>query len=140
MIRLAKSEDAGKLAKLCGQLGYEATEQEIGERLQHIMNDSDHAVFVYENSEKKLCGWVHIFGRYTLEGICAEIGGLVVDSQFRKQGIGRKLMEKCAQWAREHNYPRIRVRSGESRTGAHRFYNEIGYQTVKWQKIFDLPL
>jgi GNAT superfamily N-acetyltransferase len=140
MIRLAKREDAGKLAKLCGQLGYETAEQEISVRLQHLMDSQNDAVFVYENSEGDVCGWVHIFGRYTLEGVFAEIGGLVVDSRFRKQGIGRKLMEHCEQWARDHHYPRIRVRSGESRTGAHKFYNEIGYQTVKWQKIFDLTL
>ncbi|MCL1631653.1 GNAT family N-acetyltransferase [Sporolactobacillus sp. CPB3-1] len=140
MIRFAQKEDVRKLADLCGQLGYVATEREIGERLQYIMKDTTHAVFVYENTEKELRGWVHIFGRYTLEGVFAEIGGLVVDSRFRKQGIGRKLMERCAEWAREHKYPRIRVRSGESRTGAHKFYNEIGYKTVKWQKIFDLSL
>jgi GNAT superfamily N-acetyltransferase len=140
MIRFAREEDAGRLAELCGQLGYEEAKQEVGKRLQFIMNNSAHAIFVYENPETEICGWVHIFERYTLEGVFAEIGGLVVDSRFRKQGIGRKLMESCAQWARAHNYPRIRVRSGESRTDAHKFYNGIGYQTVKWQKIFDRSL
>ncbi|OXM85327.1 GNAT family N-acetyltransferase [Paenibacillus rigui] len=139
-IRRARQADARHIAELSNQLGYAATEEQIEERLMNLLSDEVHAVFVME-AEEEVVGWAHIQGRHLIESAAfAEIGGLVVHSRCRGQGIGRMLMRACEDWAREQKYGAVRVRSGGQRLDAHRFYEQIGYTRVKSQEVFDLHL
>lgn len=70
----------------------------------------------------------------------AEIGGLVVDSSFRRHGIGLKLMEESEEWAKNNGYKEIRLRSGGQRKDAHKFYEKIGYKNINWQQLYKLSL
>jgi len=79
-------------------------------------------------------------GKHLLELEYAEIGVLVVDKDFRKQGIGTKLMKKAEQWAKEKGYSEIRLRSGGHRKEAHQSYKAIGYENINWQQLFQLRL
>ncbi|MTT30722.1 GNAT family N-acetyltransferase [Terrilactibacillus sp. BCM23-1] len=137
MIRSAEMSDVKDLTNLCLQLGYAETETDIKERLSFIIEKRDQALFVYENQNGLVSGWVHIFGKHLLEGVFAEIGGLVVDCKHRRQGIGKMLMKKCESWAMEHGYSEIRVRSNGIREKAHQFYLDMGYKNIKWQKVFN---
>lgn len=140
MIRSANFFDIKVLTKLCSQLGYEVNETDLRERLQYILEHKDNSVFVYEDEEKLILGWAHIFGKHLLEGVYAELGGIVVDAQHRQQGIGKMLLRECESWALRHGYSEIRVRSGGTREKAHQFYNQVGYQNTKWQKVFNRSL
>uniref|UniRef100_UPI0035A24EB0 GNAT family N-acetyltransferase n=1 Tax=Sporolactobacillus inulinus TaxID=2078 RepID=UPI0035A24EB0 len=70
---------------------------------------------MYEAQSGCVCGWAHIFGKHFLEGVYAELGGIVVDRAHRRQGIGRQLLEACEHWAVQHGYTELRVRSGGTR-------------------------
>jgi ribosomal protein S18 acetylase RimI-like enzyme len=52
---------------------------------------------------------------------------LVVDNQYRAKGIGKSLMEKITEAARENKCKRIELDSSIHRTAAHQFYEHIGF-------------
>jgi GNAT superfamily N-acetyltransferase len=140
MIRTAKKTDAEEIARLSAQLGYSTAMEQITSRIDRFIDDKNAAIFVYEIPENHLAGWVHIFGKHLLYAEYAEIGGLVVDKIFRRQGIGLQLMKKSEEWARENDYHEIRLRSGDERKEAHKFYKQIGYTNIKAQQLFALKL
>lgn len=141
LIRDARMTDAIEIARLSLQLGYEVSVNEVSKRMDKILLNNDNAVFVMEVRDNKIAGWAHVHGRELMEvHPFAEIGGLVVDKNYRRQGIGESLMRKCEEWAREKGYQEVRLRSGGHRKDAHAFYKRIGYNNVKWQEVFSMNL
>lgn len=136
-IRRARGEDAEPLAQLSTQLGYASAHDEVKERLGLIEGDPGHCVFVAETSRGKVVGWVHVSISYLVESDPeAEIGGLVVDEAARETGVGRLLMERAEQWAREKNLHAVYLRSNIIRKDAHQFYKRLGYSIIKTQYAF----
>jgi GNAT superfamily N-acetyltransferase len=45
-------------------------------------------------------------------------------------------MQQAERWARGTGCPSVTVRSNVLRTGAHAFYQRLGYRLVKKQKVF----
>lgn len=134
--REATVQDSAEIARLSGQLGYPAASDEIERRLSFLMTCMDNVVYVAE-TEGRLVGWVHAHGRYLIESPpFVEIGGLVVDSEHRGGGIGKRLMSMCEEWATASGFREMRVRSGGSRVEAHQFYRRIGYENIKMQQVF----
>ena len=129
--------DAPAVAALCVQLGYPATAGEMERRMLLLRENADHGLFVVEDAGGGVVGWVHVCGEHLLVSPpYAEVGGLVVDDEARGVGVGRALMAEAERWARERGYREVRVRSGTARTGAHAFYQRIGYRLVKSQHRF----
>ena len=136
-VRLAKASDARHIAILCLQLGYPASQEQVQRRLERIQQEDHHALYVAERSDGHVIGWVHAYVRHLLVADAhAEVGGLVVDQDCRKRGVGRLLMRTIEQWARRQGCRAVRVRSNVVREGAHAFYRRIGYSTVKTQAVF----
>jgi GNAT superfamily N-acetyltransferase len=139
-IRPATLGDSERIAVLSGQLGYQATAAQIRERLAGILGDPDQAVLVAEMNGE-VAGWLHIFIRQTLESEKqAEIAALVVDEKSRGAGVGRQLALRAEAWTREHGLRLMRVRSRVTRERAHKFYLDLGYETVKDQRVFQKKL
>ena len=63
-----------------------------------------------------------------------EIGELVVNEDFRKKGIAKKLVDTVLDWSVNRKHNKIRVRSNSLRNEAHIFYNRIGFQEKKNRK------
>jgi len=140
-IRNARNYDAPAIAELGAQLGYPATRQQIATRLAGIESEPASRVFVAENNEGKVIGWLHVAARSQLtEDACAEILGLVVDESARGGGIGLALVNAAESWARARGCVHIRVRSRSERERAHRFYERAGYARNKVQLVLRKPL
>ena len=134
LVRPVASRDTPALCRLAGELGYPSTEEQIRARLQRVLADHEHAVFVAEDSNGVVVGWVHVYINKLLESDArAEIGGLVADPAMRRQGIGRALMQQAEQWGRARGLQVVALRSNVKRTEAHRFYEQLGYATAKTQ-------
>lgn len=130
------TEDCAELARLSCQLGYPSDSDQVATRLAGIAGSAPHAVFVAQTPDS-LAGWVHVYGRQSLlVAPFAEIGGLVVDSSWRGAGIGKALMSIAEQWAVEHSYSQMRLKSGEGRQEAHQFYAAIGFAAAGRQQVF----
>jgi GNAT superfamily N-acetyltransferase len=135
-IRLACAGDEERIAILCQQLGYPASQEEVRRRLNQIQQDDQHTVYVAELSGY-VVGWVHVhFCQLLVADPQAEIGGLVVDEGHRRCGIGRLLMQQAEQWAREKGCWAVYLRSNVVRKDAHAFYEGIGYSNVKTSTAF----
>jgi GNAT superfamily N-acetyltransferase len=139
-IRNAGLMDAPAIAGLSGQLGYPVDEQAIAKRLAALLGREGTAVFVAELGGK-VVGWAHVVGEQFLESAAfAELAGLVVDRDTRRLGVGSRLVEACAQWARHQGYGQIRVRCNVVREDAHRFYQKVGFAKLKSQIVFGMEL
>ncbi|HKT13181.1 MAG TPA: GNAT family N-acetyltransferase [Terriglobia bacterium] len=136
-IRAAQMEDAGRLAALSGQLGYPSSIASVRRRLRNLLADPEHAVWVAENESGAIGGWIHVFIKHLLESDReAEIGGLVVDQDFRGQGAGKALVERAERWAKSKRMRSVYVRSNIIRKDAHIFYQKLGYKIIKTQSAF----
>jgi GNAT superfamily N-acetyltransferase len=136
-VRPARRTDAAEMADLAGQLGYPSTAAQVERRLERILADKDHAVYIAARPDERVVGWIHVFGYATVEDEPrAEVGGLVVDQGHRGTSVGRRLTEQAERWAREQGYGVIALRSNVIRTEAHAFYERLGYVSPKTQKTF----
>ncbi|MGG0177361.1 GNAT family N-acetyltransferase [Gottfriedia acidiceleris] len=138
--RIASTNDSSEIARLSSQLGYNVEKDQVLERLNKILGQNDHVVIVAE-IEGQLIGWIHAHGRYLIESPpYVEIGGLIVDSTYRGQKIGKILVDRCEEWSKLSGFKEIRVRTNETRLETLIFYEKIGFENTKLQKVFKKEL
>lgn len=92
-----------------------------------IMADPNHVLLVAER-ENRIVGVLHLRMEFQLHhcGRIAEIMELVVDAEYRSQGIGKQLLVMAETVAREHHCEQIEVTSNQKRKKAHAFYQREG--------------
>lgn len=137
-IRYAEMGDVQAIADLSEQWGYRSTKEKMLRCLQDIGNNNDHVVYVLLKVDH-IIGWVH--GIYSLRieaDPFVEIGGLVVDKDFRRQGSGKFLVDKIVEWSLIRNCHTIRVRCNIIRKEANAFYSSIGFKEIKQQRVYDI--
>lgn len=137
-LRTMESLDASAISALSHQLGYPATQDDAHRRITDVLEHTDHCAFV-AILEEQVVGWIHGFHMINLESDAfVAIAGLVVDENHRRKGIGKMLVEAVADWSVSKKCGRVRVRCNAKRVESHLFYENLGFQEVKVQKIFDL--
>lgn len=140
MIRVAEEGDAPEISLLCGQLGYPAAPREIQGRLRRMDARETGRVYVAED-EGRVVGWLQVLALHALTGPpSAVVTGLVVDAAARGRGLGRQLMEAAERWTVMQGFDRVRVRSNVVREETHRFYQDLGYDRIKSQAVFEKRL
>ena len=136
-IRKAELKDSGAISELSEQLGYKSSNEIICNRLNQILQNESHFVFVAV-SDEKIIAWIHGFYSLRIESEAfVEIGGLVVNEHYRKNGIGKILVESAIKWSEARNCKKIRARSNTIRTESHKFYEKMAFKLNKEQKVFD---
>lgn len=143
-IRPAQLEDAAALQKLASQeLGYDYPLEACQERLQALLADVQQILLVACSQEapKQVFGIVHASYYYSFYGDPAyNVMALAVDQAYQHQGIGRLLMQDLESQAISKGIHHVRLNSANHRTGAHAFYESIGYDCYKTQKAFSKDL
>jgi GNAT superfamily N-acetyltransferase len=131
-------EDLSDVIRLAAQLGYPDVRDGIEERFAEIKNTKRFALFVARSDQGRVTGWIQINVEPTslLIGARADIAALVVDEKCRGLGIGKALLLRAEEWAKENQLSLIRVRSNVKREGAHRFYQREGYALAKTSNMF----
>ena len=136
-IRRATLDDIDRLAELCSQLGYPLSAPYLLPRLVEIGHNEANDVYVAVEPAGRVIGWLQVYVRQLLMvERHAEMGGLVVDRDYRGRGIGRLLVDWAESWARDHGCRSLYLRSNVQREEAHRFYERLGYQLVKVQHAY----
>ena len=131
LIRKAVQRDVSQLAVLMGELGYPTTTDEMTSRFSKI---SSNPLYNTQVAEKRgvIVGMIGMMlgFHYEKNKNYVRIVALVVDSEYRKQGIGERLIEKAEEWAREQGANRIVLNSGNrsARDDAHHFYIRRGFE------------
>jgi GNAT superfamily N-acetyltransferase len=139
-VREISPDNAPAVAALSSQLGYSMTVEKTKEQIIAI-NTSINDIAYIAIDEDRVVAWIHIF--YTLRLECepyCEIGGLVVDEKYRRQGIGKILIARAMPWCRNKKCSALRVRSNVKRKEAHKFYELAGFRRTKQQEVFEIPL
>jgi GNAT superfamily N-acetyltransferase len=135
-VRETNIMDVPRITELSEQLGYRVSQDGIRSRLEYLIQDNYHVIYVAEVDDK-VVGWVHAsIYKTLLSEVTATILGLVVDHTFHRQGIGRELMRRAEEWARNNGCQGIILKSNVIRQDAHTFYRGIGYENVKSQYVF----
>lgn len=130
-ITTATLNDVIAITALTQELGYSVTEAQTQEWLSYILNSKTHRVMVAV-SGKALCGWIVVEKRISLEaGFKAEITGLVVNTQYRRVGVGNQLVQAAQVWATNLGLARLSVHSNITRDASHVFYQSLAFVLKK---------
>jgi GNAT superfamily N-acetyltransferase len=140
IIREIAPKDAAAAARLTGELGYATSVEVIRQRIECLVRFADRVVYAACLSGE-VVGWIDVSAAHHLQSEPrAEIGGLVVASEARSSGIGRRLVERAEEWAVQRGLKSILVRSQVAREAAHRFYLREGYERIKTSAVFTKKL
>jgi GNAT superfamily N-acetyltransferase len=140
LIREIALADAPAVAQLSAELGYPTEVAAMRKRIETAISSRDHAVYVACISDTVI-GWIDLaIVHHLAASDYGEIAGLVVSTEFRSAGIGRKLLTKAEEWASNQGMTRMVVRSRTVREAAHRFYLREGYSLIKTSAVFSKQL
>ncbi len=134
-IRDATLDDAPALAALSAQLGYATEPDLLRQRLACLLRHGE-PVWLAE-CDGQAVGYLsgqRYITLYLAAGL--NITALVVDASHQQLGIGRRLLDHAADYARHHQLAFLRVNSGAHREQAHSFYRRVGFRHEKDQKHF----
>jgi PhnO protein len=127
MIRAGIKEDLEAVYRLMQQLSsHEFTKEQFEDC--YSFNLVKRNIFVYEK-DHFICGCViyniHYYLHFSRK--TAEIVSLIVDENYRGQGIGKELLSAIEQIAAGSECVCLEVASGKQREDAHRFYTREGF-------------
>jgi GNAT superfamily N-acetyltransferase len=132
-VRAMQSGDLPHVCELNLQLGYSGSIDQVRARFEDVRHRSEQGLFVALFGERPV-GWLHVHSHRSLESEpFAEITGLVVDSNERRRGVGRALVERACEWAKEGGHATLRVHSNVQRKEAGHFYPALGFRIAKTQ-------
>lgn len=139
-IRKVTIDDAVVVMLLSHQLGYPLTIDEIKLNISAILKSKHHTAYVAENNGQ-VVGWIGAAQAIMIEAISfCEINGLVIDKDHQGKGIGKRLIERVKQWAKEQGNKKVSLRCNVKRTETHEFYKHLGFKDLKQQTNFVLDL
>jgi len=138
LCRPAIITDLDSISYLSEQWGYHTSREKMHQGFREILNRTDHLVMLLQHGQE-VTGWIHgVYSFRIASDPFVEIVGLVVDSRFRRQCMGKLLVNEIVQWAKTRNCSLVRVRCQIIRMEANSFYSGIGFKEIKQQKVYDL--
>ena len=140
VVREISAEDTEAVNLLSRQLGYPLSPEETLENIRNVLQSKMHTAFVALD-ENRIIGWIGAAQALMIEVVPhCEINGLVIGEEYRGKGIGKLLIEKVKQWAKENGSDRVSLHCNIKRAEAHIFYEHIGFKEIKQQKYFALHI
>jgi GNAT superfamily N-acetyltransferase len=140
-VRKATMADIQAITKLSIQLGYPSQTDEItATNLEWIFGSENDDAFVAD-FKGWVIGWMQVTYVVRLESkpFC-ELVGLVVEERARGGGVGKLLVARAMEWARERGTETLRLRTNVNRKEAHKFYEKIGFTLTKEQRVYGMNL
>ena len=109
-------------------LGYNCEIEKLNIRIQEMSSRGNYQIFVACDGDK-VVGFIGCVSylAFELENEGMKIIALAVSKEYRRKGIGTKLLKTAEQWAKENNIEVILLNSGLPRENAHTFYESQGY-------------
>lgn len=137
IVRVANFEDLEVICDLNrDDLGYDSSYVETVERYDGVKDDVNQVLYVAVESQRVI-GYVHAVVYHSLYmPLAVDIRGIAVSSKDKRKGAGRALLEAVESWSRSQGIMLVRLVSGETRLGAHDFYQRCGYSYNKAQYNF----
>ena len=119
----------GIVALIRGELGYNDVSSDVYDRVIRIHEAENYEVFVAEE-DNRIIGFVGLMRglAFELDGEYIRVIALAVSREYQSRGVGSRLEERVEQYAKETGANSIVLSSGLTRTRAHVFYTEKGYE------------
>ncbi len=95
--------------------------------LAKIMAKPDQLSLVYCQEGDQIIGMAAMCSYHVLSGSKGMVEDVVVDSAYRGQGLGRKLMEQLLHIAEQKGLTEVLLFSGNHRQSAIRLYTKLGF-------------
>ena len=127
LIRDALPDDAGDLANLISELGYQVETQELWSRIENMPPGFYRTLVAIE--ENKVVGFIGLLTLPVYEH-SRPIGwvlALCVSASRRGKGIGKALIDSAKNHYSDEGVTDMRLHSGLQRNEAHGFYEKMGF-------------
>lgn len=131
VIREIESKDYVSVATIWREvLGFlSATDESVSETYEKMKGDNRYCTLVAD-ADGDVVGFATTVVTLAVDhpNGYIKMNGLAVLPEFQRRGIGKMLMERVEKLADERGASRIGLASGFQRTGAHEFYERLGYK------------
>lgn len=110
-----------------------ATDEHVTEAYEAMKHDDRYAAFVAE-ADGRVVGLAAAVKVLAIghPGGYVKMNGIGVLPEYRRLGIGKRLMEQVERFAVEQGAPYVGLASGISRVEAHAFYESSGYRKTSF--------
>ena len=138
-IRGVRPADAPAVGALLGELGYPTSEEEFSARLERYSRAGGaHLIVAEEGGEVIGLAAVQVMPLLHRDLPVARITSMVVRSDRRGEGVGRRLVAELETIARREGCGRIDLTSRHRRKEAHAFYRSLGFEETSRRFVKDL--
>jgi GNAT superfamily N-acetyltransferase len=121
-------EDAAAVARLLEQLGYPAPVDAVERRLERLLqSEADLQVVAVDGARIVGLAGLQIGLSLEYDRPVAKLSELVVDEDYRGQGLGQALVEAVEREARARDCVLLYLTTAHRRRDAHAFYERIGF-------------
>jgi ribosomal protein S18 acetylase RimI-like enzyme len=133
-IRKLEYNDLLQLALLYKYFWNEDSDLQKMEKAFNKLNNNDAYIFLCAVEDNKICGSIMGIICYELYGNCDPflvIENMIVDVNYRKNGIGKNLFTEIEKIAKEKKCTQIILVTESTRKDACSFYESIGFDPIK---------
>ncbi|AUP79573.1 GNAT family N-acetyltransferase [Flavivirga eckloniae] len=106
-------------------------------KLNDLLVNDNQITMVYCEENEKIIGMASMCNYRVISGKKGWIEDVVVDSSARGKGIGRKLMEKLLEVAKQKKLTEVLLFTEDHRVSAINLYNNLGFKQ-KESKIYSI--
>src|SRR5437867_225979 len=133
-IRQARPEDKASWARLRRALWPDCSEHKHRLEISQVLG-SDGVVFVAENDQGKLIGFAEVsLRRDHVDGASISpvpyLEGWFIEARYRKQGVGRALIEAVERWATARGYTELASDAGGGNLLSIRLHKRLGFSEM----------
>lgn len=107
--------------------------------LHQILQEDNHVTFAVCSIEQQIVGIALLATYKVISGHRGMVEDVVVDTEHRGKGIGRKLMEKLLEEAKNRHLDGVILFSGHHRKAAIKLYKSLGF-TLRDSGVYNLKL
>ncbi len=95
-------------------------------------------IYICATDNEKLIGFCSLTVKNNLwfEANSGDIDELVVDKEYRNQGVGKLLMNEIEKIAQDYGCQRLYLESASHRTIAHEFYEKLGFKKHTYSSYY----
>ena len=105
-IKKAAIEDAETIAVMAVKMWTSHTVDELAQGFADAIRNPDCAVFIMTDDDKAVgfaqCGLRHDYVEGAQSSPVGYLEGIFVEESYRKQGLAKKLLDRCEEWAKEN--------------------------------------
>lgn len=142
-IRKANEQDFPMILSLIKSFAiFQKTPEKVTLTLEQLTEDKNFfQCLVAETSDKIIVGFASFFfAYYSWSGKALYLDDLYVTDKYRKQGIGKKLLDSVIELAKNEQCKKVRWQVSNWNTSAIEFYKKIGAAIDETEINCDLPI